>query len=143
MSAIGELLVIIMYFFLSIPVFVALILTFRVKDKPIKKSRLIGLIALVIPLVLYTYLQFSSHRTAELEYVGIYELTDYPKCDFCILELQPNNHFFVRNKQLIVEEGKWEYKSGGDYWLVVLGTCGQLGTGKYKYETRNNGFTQR
>ncbi len=143
MSAIGELIVFLIYFILSIPILIFLIGLIKSKGKQITKKRLIWLIISTILLILYGYAQYSSHRKAELDYVGIYQLTEYPDCDSCILELMSDNYYIVREKQNIIEKGRWKYKSGGDYWIVYLGEFGQLGTGKFRYEKRNNGFTRK
>ncbi len=142
MSTIGELIIFLIYFILSIPIFIFLIGLIKSKGKQIKK-RLIWLIISTVLLIFYSYAQYSSHRKAELDYVGIYQLTEYPDCDSCILELNSDNLYIVREKQNIMEKGKWKYKSEGDYWIVYLGEFGQLGTGKYRYEKRTNGFTKK
>jgi hypothetical protein len=134
MSAFGEILVLVFYIILSIPIIVLFTQVIRTKDKGIKNRRLIWTIISAIPLILYGYFQYASHHTAESEYIGIYELTEYPKCDSCKLELMTNNQYIVRNRQKIIEKGKWRYRSGGDYWIVDIGEAGQLGTGRYNYK---------
>jgi hypothetical protein len=39
-----------------------------------------------------------------------------------------------------VEQGRWKYSSGADYWIVDIGESGQLGSGKYRYDDRENDF---
>ena len=63
------------------------------------------------PLIIYGFAQYTSHRNAELEYVGIYTLTEYPNCDSCRLELMSINHYIVADRQKkIIENGKWRYR---------------------------------
>jgi hypothetical protein len=73
-------------------------------------------------------------KVAEDEYIGTYPLTNYPSCPTCVLYLQPDNHYEVRQDATVKEEGPWRYEAGGDYWIVYINEMGQLGSGKYEYD---------
>ena len=138
MWAIGELIVLVIYVILSIPPILIVIRLKRKKTFPVKK--LTYLVIAIIPLFLFSYSQYTNHRNAELQYVGVYYLTDYPNCISCVLNLNANNSYKVVFDQEIIEQGKWKYSSGGDYWIVDIGEHGQLGSGKYRYNDRENNF---
>ncbi|SDK45344.1 hypothetical protein SAMN05421823_102769 [Catalinimonas alkaloidigena] len=96
----------------------------------------------LIPITLFSYIQYINQRNAELEYVGVYYLTEYPNCDTCVLNLNSDNAYTVIFDDRTLEQGKWKYSSGGDYWIVDIGKNGQLGSGKYKYNDRKNNFKE-
>jgi hypothetical protein len=137
MSAIGELVVWIIYAILCIPPLRAL---FILRKNKFNKNGAIYLVVASIPLALFAYSQYSNHRKAELEYVGIYYLTEYPNCDSCVLHLNRDNSYSVTLNGNELEHGNWKYRSGGDYWIVDIGEHGQLGTEKYTYHDRDNNF---
>jgi len=134
MAALGELLLVIVYTILSIPFLILLVQFIRKRKQKNKKKRLLWMLISLAPLILYGYWQYSGHRQLELENVGKYKLTNYPNCDSCILELKPDNHYYIFDKEKIIEKGKWGYRSGGDYWIVDIGENGQLGAGNYNYQ---------
>ncbi len=137
MSAIGELIVWIIYAILCIPPLRAL---FILRKNKFNKNSTIYLVLSFLPLALFAYSQYSNYREAELEYVGKYYLTEYPNCDSCVLHLKRANSYSVTLNGNELEHGYWKYRSGGDYWIVDIGEYGQLGTGKYKYHDRDNNF---
>ncbi|MDF7814483.1 hypothetical protein [Hymenobacter sp. YC55] len=77
---------------------------------------------------------YRNQQSAETGKVGVYQLSAYPGCSSCLLELKPDNYYEVRQGQMIKERGPWRYESGGDYWIVYLNKDDQLGTGKYHYQ---------
>lgn len=132
MSALGELFVFIIYIFLTLPILFGIGLLILNRNR-IKPRHFIILLACSIPLFVFSYNQYSNHRKAELKYVGEYKLTHYPDCETCILKLYKNNHYSVKHNDNELESGKWQYRSGGDYFIVDIGKYGQLGSGKYKH----------
>lgn len=137
MSAIGEILEFIVYLILLIPPLCIIILVI-VREKEFLKKGLFYLSVALIPLSLYTYSEYSNHREAELKYVGKYYLTNYPDCEPCVLILNKNNCYSVTKLNKELEQGKWRFRSGGDYWIVDIGEHGQLGTGEYRYNRFEN-----
>lgn len=95
---------------------------------------LFGILAiLMIP---YCKSEFASmRRKAELEYVGRYCLISYPNCKTCTLDLKKENTYTVKNGDTLIENGKWHFESGQDFWIVYIGDHGQLGSGEYLYTT--------
>ena len=137
MSAIGELIVWIIYAILCIPPIVTLVILR--KNKSIKNGTIYFVVA-SLPLALIAYSQYSNQIEAELEYVAKYYLSAYPNCDSCVLQLKRDNSYSVTLNGNELEHGNWKYRSGGDYWIVDIGAYGQLGTGKYKYRHRDKNF---
>ena len=82
MSAIGELIVWIIYAILCVPTIVAL---FILRKNKYIKNGAIYLVIASLPLALFAYSQYSNQREAELKYVAKYYLTEYPNCDSCVL----------------------------------------------------------
>lgn len=139
MSAIGELIVLIIYLILCVPpIWIILLLILR--GKKFRTKGITYLLIGLIPLTVFSYNQYSNHKDAEIKFVGFYYLTEYPDCNPCKLNLKENNTFTVYNGKEEIERGKWKYRSGGDYWIVDIGKYGQLGSGKYKYELSENNF---
>lgn len=91
-------------------------------------------------LLLLVGMSFYRHRKDENAYIGTYMLTAYPDCPTCVLHLNSNNQYEVRQGDLVKEQGPWYYESGGDYWIVHM-NHGQLGLGMYEYDfdARKNG----
>ncbi|WP_298903445.1 hypothetical protein [uncultured Psychroserpens sp.] len=135
MSALGELIVFGIYVILIIPILLTLIVCIKRKKK---LSGTLFIIISLIPLALFSYSQYQNHRDAELDYVGIYDLTEYPNCDSCILKLNDDNTYLVSIEGSKIEHGKWNFRSGGDYWIVDIGEHGTLGSGRFKYTTYKN-----
>lgn len=94
-------------------------------------------------LVLLVGFHLANHRRAEDEYVGTYSLTIYPHCPTCMLHLRPDRLFEVRQGSTVKEQGRWHYESGGDYFIVYINEDGQLGSGKYTYDTAHNSFPKK
>lgn len=138
MWAIGELIILIIYVILGIPPL--LVITRLKKAGQVSGGKIICLVLALVPISLFGYSQYINHRNAELEYVGVYHLTDYPSYDSCSLSLKANHSYTVNFAEKVLEQGKWKYSSGGDYWIVYIGESGQLGFGKYKYYQKDNGF---
>ncbi len=138
MWAIGELIIWIIYGILSLPLI--LIITQLIRKKKVSIKGLVYLVIALMPLFLFGYNMYIKQRKVELKYVGVYYLTDYPNCDSCVLNLDKNNLYTVVFNERTLEQGRWKYSSGGDYWIVDIGERGQLGSGKYKYDDRENNF---
>jgi hypothetical protein len=134
MAALGELFVLAIYIFLGLSAAAFLFLTFY--------GGLLQKIWMTIGCIFFSVLfyVFWSHmnkiqRKAELEQVGVYYLTAYPNCEYCVLELKKDLTYDVRNNGQIIEKSDWHYKSGGDYWITYLdGKNHQLGNGYFEYE---------
>lgn len=141
MSALGELIIIGIYLVLSIPLILTLIVALLRKKKKTLNRLLYPFLA-AIPLILFSYFQYQNNRQAELKYVGIYYLTNYLNCKSCTLKLNTDNTYIVSKDSTDLENGKWNYRSGGDYWIVDIGENGQLGTGKFEYHKRKNHFSE-
>jgi len=128
------------YILLAIPpIWMIWLLIFR-KNKLKRKRRITLLIILSVPIIMFRYKQVSNHRQAELQYVGTYYLTDYQNCKSCVLKLRDDNTYSVLNGKEETENGAWKYLSGGDFWIVEIGKHGQLGTGEYNYNRKENNF---
>ncbi len=81
-----------------------------------------------------TFYHYDSENKAVRAQVGTYQLTHYPGCYPCELELKEDNKFVVRQHNSIRETGTWRFESGQDYWITYLNESGQLGTGNYRYQ---------
>ncbi|HEX8425918.1 hypothetical protein [Hymenobacter sp.] len=82
---------------------------------------------------------YRNHLKAEADQTGVYQLSSYPDCASCVLELKPHNYYEVRQGQIVKEQGPWRFESGDDNWIVYLNEDDQLGTGQYSY----NDYTLR
>lgn len=136
MSAIGELIILIIYAILSLAVLISAIKLFKSEAKKPKIVWGIVLLFFGVLLTSFAYSQYANHRNAELEKVGTYHLTQYPNCPDCILILKENNSYEIMDRQNILDQGNWEYKSGGDYWITEIGETGQLGNDIYSYDEK-------
>ena len=132
MTALGELLIFIIYLFFGTLLLVRIYKEFKSKTK-LKTDSIKRIIFSALPLILWASWMYYVHRTNELDCVGKYILTEYPNCDSCILELKSDNFYQVTSNEIVIEKGEWNYDSGGDYWIVEIGKHGQLGSGKFKY----------
>ena len=141
MSAIGELIVVIIYVFLAV---VALLCLLKIITSKGKMNKLLYLIVFGISTALFTmYLTFRSnnHRTSELNYVGTYSLTRYPNCNACKLLLKENNLYEVIKGTKVMETGEWHFESGGDYWIVYMNDKNdQLGNERFTYSGYTNTY---
>ncbi len=138
LGAFGELLTFILYFILLIPVFILSInFVIRFKRKENISRILLWMLISSIPFTFFIYTQYNSQKESELNYVGIYNLIEYPNCNDCKLILNRNNTFTVTSNKKQFEKGKWRFRTGSDYWIVDIGEYGQLGSGKFKYSKKN------
>lgn len=135
MSSIGDFIVFIVYSILLVPpILIIIFLIFRKKRFTIKRS--VYLVVAFIPLIFFGSFQYKNKRDFELKYVGIYFLTEYPNCDSCLLILTKDNSYSVTKNGTKIETGHWNYRGGGDFWIVDIGKNGQLGSGKFKYRDK-------
>lgn len=133
MSALGEVLIYVIYFILGLSCIAFLLLTFSSK----KYKKIWTIIASVIFGYLFFYFkscQQQNYKQNQLSVVGTYYLTNYPDCNSCYLELKEDKTYVIVNKGKIVESSNWHYEVGGDYWITYLDNdkC-QLGFGNYIY----------
>lgn len=91
-----------------------------------------------LPLLLFSFSQYYGYRKSKLEYVGKYQLEANSMCGGGIIELKCDNSYSILCDGEYVETGKWDYREGGDYWIVDIGKNGQLGCGDYKYAFKIN-----
>ncbi|MCX6182751.1 MAG: hypothetical protein NT150_12575 [Bacteroidetes bacterium] len=70
------------------------------------------------------------------KHVGKYELTAYPNCSDCILELSKDNSYKIYNKNQEFEDGTWSYFDDGDIGFIEFDNDGQLGFNKYAYRPK-------
>ena len=134
MSAIGEIIIYIIYIVLGLPCVILLIVTITA-DKSIKLWTLIA--SLLFGLLLFSFksCQDNHYKKNQLSVVGIYYLTNYPKCDSCLLELKEDMTFTIEKNGKVIEQSNWHYEVGGDYWITYLNNDrSQLGSGEYAYE---------
>lgn len=136
MSAISELIIYIIYGIFLIGGISFLVLAWLATTN---KLKIIYFLFGIISIICFTGILLSSRnalRKSELDYVGTYDLDNYPNCQNCILELKENNTFIVQNQNdnIVLEKGDWHYESGGDYIIVYInGESDQLGSGKFSY----------
>lgn len=136
MSALGDLTLVIMLGILLIPPLLMIPRIIRDRKTSKLKGHLKWMLILLIPfLFFYGYGKVTELKEG-LERTGSYSLTEYPNCPNCLLELKSTFRYEVRNDEKIIELGKWKYRRGGDYWITYIGKNGQLGAGKYKYDSR-------
>ncbi len=143
MWAIGELITLIIYFFLGLSTVVFLLLAVTLKKR---QTRLLALgpgLFFGFLLLCFKFYQDRNYKKSQLNQVGIYYLTDYPDCDSCYIELNENMTYKIVNKSQAIENGDWHYESGGDFWITYLnGTKDQLGNGKYSYHDYQLKYTR-
>jgi hypothetical protein len=134
MSALGELIIYVIYFILGLLSVVFLILTIKSKNS-IKPWTLIACILFGFLLYCFKSFQNDKYRKNQLSVVGVYYLTNYPDCDSCYIEIKENMTYIVVNKGKIAEQSIWHYEVGGDYWITYLDNDRhQLGYREYSYE---------
>ncbi len=121
------------------PLGVLLLLVLNGK-KFFKKGSILFIIS-VLPITFLTYNKYKRHNEEAMRYVGTYQLTEYTEDSKAILKLNKDYSYTVSIQNNMLEQGEWEYDSGGDYWIVDIGDYGQLGSGKYQYSISVNGFT--
>ena len=133
MSALGELFIYIIYFVLGILSIGFLVLTMTSK----KKTKILtGLATLFFGFLLFSFksCQSRNYKENQLSQVGLYYLTEYPDCDFCIIELKENQTYEVTKNGQVIERSNWHYEVGGDYLITYLDNDKyQLGNGKFEY----------
>ncbi|CAN5546654.1 hypothetical protein BH11BAC3_BH11BAC3_22330 [soil metagenome] len=83
----------------------------------------------------------NTYKISQLQYVGSYDLTNYPNCDSCILIFKEDNTYNVTKNSKIIESGDWHYDFGADYFIVYINQEKErLGHGRFKYQNANNPF---
>jgi hypothetical protein len=133
MHGLAEIVELFIYVVLSIPpAYILLLMTMR--EKGFWKRGIGYLLIAVLPLILFSYHDYSKQNSEEHKYLGSYSLTHYPNCPSCVLKLNKNNSYVITDSGLVVHEGQWEYESGQDYSFVVVGDKGQLGLNHLKYD---------
>ncbi|HEX8326277.1 MAG TPA: hypothetical protein VF629_01965 [Hymenobacter sp.] len=134
MAAGGSVLIALVYAILGLLLFRSF-LGWRRANTPVAKSTyLIRSVITGSLLVGFAYSQYSFHQQDEAKYIGVYALTQYPRCPTCVLYLESDNRYEVRQGTSVKEAGPWRYESGGDYWIVYINETEQLGNGKYSYD---------
>lgn len=133
MAALGEFIEFLFYIVLIIAVVLPFALYFVSNTKKSKTFFIIVFICTSSLLGSLLLNRWQAHKEQELEYVGTYLLTNYPNCSGCKLILKKNNTYSVKNGDKIIEEGDWNFRSGGDYWIVEIGEHDQLGSGIFRY----------
>ncbi|MDO7852139.1 hypothetical protein [Hymenobacter convexus] len=103
------------------------------KSRATRRRAAVGFIALVALLSFFVFRTYQIDKDWEQDEIGTYQLTDYPNCRPCVLELRENNVFVVQQQDSIRETGHWRFESGQDYWITYLNEHDQLGTGNYQY----------
>ncbi len=132
MSAIGELLIYIIYIILGFLFLVFLIL--GLLSKTTKRTFFNICIFFGFVLIVFKSCQYNSYLNNQNNQVGIYYLTNYPNCDSCYLELKENMTYIIVKDGENIRNGTWHHESGGDYWITYLdGKKHQLGSGDYSY----------
>ena len=94
MTAIGEIIVFMLYAVMFSLALVCLLKTIVSTSKLDKYLYLIGFFCSIGIFLMYFNFKSNSHRTSELEYVGYYNLTNYPNCETCKVFLKENNISF-------------------------------------------------
>lgn len=100
------------------------------------KARPVFLIVLLSVCACYTYLIFRPTWKDEtaMKYAGKYELTRYPGCSNCTLELFKDYSYLIYNKSGTKEIGKWKYFDDGDVFYVEFPNGSMLGFDEYSYK---------
>lgn len=134
MSAFVELLIYFIYFILGFGTLLFLAWAFTTK----RKTKIWAILAaLFFGILFFSFksCQDGYYKKNQISKVGQYNLTDYPNCTSCIIELKENQTFEVTNSGKIIEQGNWHYEVGGDYWITYLDNDNyQLGSGKFAYK---------
>jgi hypothetical protein len=105
-----------------------------------KKSALLSFVIFLSLLIWYSYTQHQHKKSNQLSEVGVYDLTNYPNCPKCKIELSENLTFKVINESEVLEKGRWNYELGGDYSTThlyshrYLKKDEQLGYGRFEYK---------
>lgn len=122
------------YFLPGVSALCCLVLLITTKNRDKRRKTAFGIVVATTLLAYFVFNNYRSEKIAEQDELGVYQLTDYPGCYLCTLELQENNVFVVRQRNSIRETGTWRYESGRDYWITYLNKYDQLGSGKYRYK---------
>lgn len=125
--------ILLFYFLPGIFALRALYILLTTQNPVRKRKATISLVALVALLTFFAYNSYRVDNDWEQRALGIYQLTSYPNCPACVLELREENVFVVRHYNSIRETGHWRFESGQDYWITYLNEHDQLGSGKYRY----------
>jgi len=134
MSALGELIIYVVYFMLGLHCIIFIVLTITSK-KSTKPWTLLASLMFVFLFFNFKSCQDNNYKRNQLSVVGVYYLTNYPNCDSCYLELKENMSYVIVNEGKVIEQSNWHYEVGGDYWIIYLDNDRhQLGSGEYFYE---------
>lgn len=110
-----------------------LFLLLTTKSSATRRQAAVGFVVLAALLTFFVFRSYHIDKDWELAELGTYQLTNYPSCQPCLLELREDNIFVVRQNDSIRETGRWRFESGQDYWITYLNETDQLGSGKYRY----------
>lgn len=133
MSAIGELLVYIIYVVLAL--FFLIFLILGLSSKTTKKAFFIISIFFGLLLVAFKSCQYISYLNDQNNQIGIYYLTSYQNCNSCYLELKEDMTYVIFEDGKNIRNGTWHHESGGDYWITYLDDKkNQLVSGDYSYK---------
>jgi hypothetical protein len=134
MSAISELIVLLIFVLLGVCGLAFIFLTFKVRRSN-KPWTLLTSFLFIFLIFCFRSCEINGYKNSQLHQVGIYYLTNFPNCDDCILELKEDMTYQVRSKNKVIENSNWHFESGGDYWITYLDNDrSQLGSGDYAYK---------
>lgn len=134
MNGLGELVFLILPYFLLINALGFFIGTFIVKKK-IKILTMLFCVGFIFLFFKFKSFEKDSYIIDQQRQVGVYYLTQYPNCNNCFVTLKENMTYEIIKDKKVVEAGKWHHVIGGDYSITYLGDGGrQLGSGDYEYE---------
>ncbi|MBO2011004.1 hypothetical protein [Hymenobacter negativus] len=125
--------VLLFYFLPGVYALRFLFLFVTAQSTPKKRKAALGFVGMIALLAFFIFSSYRVDKNWERNELGTYQLTAYPNCRPCELELRENNVFVVRQQDSIRETGHWRFESGQDYWITYLNEYDQLGRGKYSY----------
>jgi hypothetical protein len=133
MSALGELLILVIYFFLGVASLAFLVFFFFVR-RSFKFLSLFGSFFFCFLFFLFKSNQDNNYRNNHLRQVGVYILKNYRGCIDCKIELKEDMTYVVLDSGTKLESSNWHYEMGGDYFITWLDNDRkQLGSGDYEY----------
>ncbi|MBF9220492.1 hypothetical protein [Hymenobacter ruricola] len=121
------------YFVPGVLALCCLVRFFGTRNPAKRRKAAVGFVALVALPAYFVFNRYRVDQEWEQQELGTYQLTNYPNCRPCELELRENNVFVVRQQDAVRETGRWHFESGQDYWITYLNEYDQLGSGKYSY----------
>ncbi|MDF3076199.1 MAG: hypothetical protein K0S09_88 [Sphingobacteriaceae bacterium] len=134
-SGIGELI----YFILNgLVVLTGTILLYKVFTSTGNRKSGFGFLLILLIVVYGVWWKIGNNfkAKADTEHIGTYQLIRFPSCSDCILELQADNRYEVRNTNRTFETGTWSYFDNGDIAYIQLSSGGYLGLNEYEYRER-------